>query len=62
MSDASDNPLDFSHVRFLIIDESADARRLLVSMLVRSGAQRIEQDAGAVQRLSALNREVAAGK
>lgn len=51
MSDASDNPVDFSPVRFLIVDEVADARRLLASMLLRCGARQIDQAAFAAEAL-----------
>lgn len=51
MSEASDKPVDFTRIRFLIVDESGDARRLLESMLLQSGAQRIDQAAYAAEAI-----------
>jgi len=47
MHDASDNPADFRRLRLLIVDESADARRLLGSMLMRCGVRQVDQAASA---------------
>lgn len=51
MRDASDNSVDLSRIRFLIVDESAAARRLLESMLIQCGARHIDQVAASAEAL-----------
>lgn len=51
MSESGDIPYDFKSVRFLIVDESAAARHLLETMLVESGAERIDQAAFAAEAI-----------
>lgn len=58
MSDASDNPVDFAPLRFLIIDESEGARRLLAGMLQQSGAQSIDEAAYAAEAIQLISRNV----
>ncbi|MGE4049204.1 MAG: response regulator [Acetobacteraceae bacterium] len=51
MSKPGDTPYDIKRARFLIVDESADIRRLLRTMLAESGAERIDQTAYAAEAI-----------
>jgi len=58
MSKPGDSPYDFKYVRFLIVDESAATRGLLESMLVESGAERIDQAAYAAEAIRMMGQSV----
>ncbi|MBK8162808.1 MAG: response regulator [Gammaproteobacteria bacterium] len=51
MSKPVDTSCDFTRTRFLIVDESADTRRLLKTMLAESGAEQIDETAYAAEAI-----------
>ncbi|MBK8161999.1 MAG: response regulator [Gammaproteobacteria bacterium] len=54
MSKPVDTSCDFKRARFLIVDESADTRRLLKMMLAESGAEQIDETAYAAEAIGMM--------